>query len=87
MMDDTTLLDEQLQRLRLHYIRSHYQDQANKAAEQHHSHVRYLGQLIEGEATMSWCWHQGPESPSCTCKRSTNTPDRGAAKANSRPWL
>ena len=49
-MDDTRRLDEQLQQLHLHYIRSHYQEQANKAAEQQHPHVRYLAQLIEGEA-------------------------------------
>jgi DNA replication protein DnaC len=50
-MDDTRRLDEQLQQLHLHYIRSHYQEQANKAAEQQHPHVHYLAQLIEGEAT------------------------------------
>jgi DNA replication protein DnaC len=49
-MNDTRRLDEQLQQLHLHYIRSNYQEQANKAAEQQHPHVRYLAQLIEGEA-------------------------------------
>ena len=47
-MDDTRRLDEQLH---LHHIRSHYEEQGNKAAEQQHSHVHYLAQLIEGEAT------------------------------------
>lgn len=50
-MDDTRRLDEQLQQLHLHYIRSHYQEHANKAAEHQHPHVDYLAQLIEGEAT------------------------------------
>jgi DNA replication protein DnaC len=50
-MDETKRLDEQLQQLHLHYIRGHYQEQANKAAEQQHPHVHYLAQLIEGEAT------------------------------------
>jgi hypothetical protein len=49
-MDETKRLDEQLEQLHLHYIRSHYQEQANKAAEQQHPHVHYLAQLIEGEA-------------------------------------
>jgi hypothetical protein len=33
-MNDTRRLDDQLQQLHLHYIRSNYQEQANKAAEQ-----------------------------------------------------
>jgi len=33
-MDDARRLDEQVQRLQLHYIRSHYQEQASEAAGQ-----------------------------------------------------
>jgi DNA replication protein DnaC len=49
---DQTRLDAQLQRLHLHHIQSHYQAVATKAAEQQRSHVDYLAQLIEGEATL-----------------------------------
>ena len=49
--NDHTLLDAQLQRLHLHYIRSHCQPLAHKAAEQQHSHLDYLAKLVEGEAT------------------------------------
>ncbi|MBO0836462.1 MAG: IS21-like element helper ATPase IstB [Actinobacteria bacterium] len=49
--NDHMLLDAQLQRLHLHYIRSHYQPLAHKAAEQQHSHLDYLAKLVEGEAT------------------------------------
>src|ERR1700731_2451418 len=49
---DLTRLDAQLQRLHLHYIQSHYQALATKAAEQQRSHLDYLEQLVEGEATM-----------------------------------
>lgn len=49
---DLTRLDAQLQRLQLHHIQSHYQALATKAAEQHSSHLDYLEQLVEGEATM-----------------------------------
>jgi DNA replication protein DnaC len=49
--NDHAQLDAQLQRLHLHYIRSHYQPLAHKAAEQQHSHLDYLERLIEGEAT------------------------------------
>jgi len=45
-------LDAQLHSLQLHHIRSHYQSFATKAAEQQRSHLDYLAQLIEGEATM-----------------------------------
>jgi DNA replication protein DnaC len=50
--NDTTRLDAQLQQLHLHHIQSHYQGMAAKAAEQQLSHVDYLAQLIEGEATL-----------------------------------
>jgi len=49
---DLTRLDAQLQRLQLPYIHSHYQALATKAAEQQRSHLDYLEQLVEGEATM-----------------------------------
>ena len=49
---DHTRLDTQLQRLHLHHIQSHYQAAATKAAEQQRSHLDYLEQLVEGEATM-----------------------------------
>lgn len=49
---DLTRLDAQLQRLHLHHIQSHYQAFATKAAEQQRSHLDYLAQLVEGEATM-----------------------------------
>jgi len=50
--NDTIRLDAQLQQLHLHYIQGHYQPLANQAAEQQLSHVDYLAQLIEGEATL-----------------------------------
>ena len=49
---DLTRLDAQLQRLQLPYIQSQYQALAAKAAEQQRSHLDYLEQLVEGEATM-----------------------------------
>src|SRR4029077_14581223 len=49
---DVTRLDAQLHGLHLHYIQSHYQALATKAAEQQRSHLDYLEQLVEGEATM-----------------------------------
>ena len=49
---DLMRLDTQLHRLHLHYIQSHYQALATKAAEQQRSHLDYLEQLVEGEATM-----------------------------------
>ena len=49
---ELTRLDAQLQRLQLPYIQSHYQALATKAAEQQRSHLDYLEQLVEGEATM-----------------------------------
>src|SRR5271169_3472739 len=50
--NDLTRLDAQLHRLQLHHIQSHYQVFASQAAEQQRSHLDYLEQLIEGEATM-----------------------------------
>jgi hypothetical protein len=38
--------------LHLHYIQSHYHALATRAAEQQRSHLDYLEQLVEGEATM-----------------------------------
>src|SRR6516162_8777952 len=49
---DLTRLDAQLQRLQLHYIQGHYHALATRAAEQQRSHLDYLEQLVEGEATM-----------------------------------
>src|SRR5215468_10423015 len=49
---DKTQLEAQLQRLHLHYIKSHYQAAATRTAEQQCSYVDYLAQLIDGEATM-----------------------------------
>ena len=49
---DLTRLDGQLHGLHLHYIQSHYQALATKAAEQQRSHLDYLAQLVEGEATI-----------------------------------
>ena len=49
---DLARLDVQLHRLQLHHIQSHYQTLATKAAEQQSSHLDYLAQLVEGEATM-----------------------------------
>ena len=49
---DETRLNAQLHQLYLRYIQEHYQALATKAAEQQCSHVDYLAQLIEGEATM-----------------------------------
>jgi IstB-like ATP binding protein len=48
---DPTRLDVQLRHLQMRYIQSHYQDLATKAAEQQRSHLDYLEQLVEGEAT------------------------------------
>ena len=49
---DLTRLDAQLHGLHLHYIQSHYQALATKAAEQQRSHLDYLEQLVEGEASV-----------------------------------
>jgi DNA replication protein DnaC len=49
---DRTRLDAQLNRLHLSHIQAHYQDLATKAAQQQLSHLEYLAQLIEGEATV-----------------------------------
>ena len=50
--NDTTRLEAQLQQLHLQHIQNHYEALAGKAAEQQLSHVDYLAQLIEGEATL-----------------------------------
>lgn len=52
MTNEETRLEAQLFQLRLHYIKNHYQILAAKAAEQERSHLDYLEQLIEGEATL-----------------------------------
>jgi DNA replication protein DnaC len=48
---DLTRLDAQLNRLHLSHIQGHYQALATKAAQQQLSHLEYLSQLIDGEAT------------------------------------
>ena len=50
--NDLTRLDAQLHRLQLHHIQGHYQVFASQAAEQQRSHLDYLAQLVEGEASM-----------------------------------
>ena len=50
--NDLTRLDAQLHSLQLHHIQSHYQVFASQAAEQQRSHLDYLAQLVEGEASM-----------------------------------
>jgi DNA replication protein DnaC len=50
---DVKRLGTQLHQLYLRYIEKHYQALATKAAaEEQRSHVDYLAQLIEGEATI-----------------------------------
>ena len=49
---DLARLDTQLDRLNLSQVKSHYQDLATKAAQKQISHLEYLAQLIEGEATV-----------------------------------
>jgi DNA replication protein DnaC len=49
---DRNQLDTQLEYLRLIYCRGHYQALAAKAAERQRSHVDYLAQLVEGEASL-----------------------------------
>src|ERR1700694_4359191 len=50
--NDASRLDAQLQQLHLQHIQGHYQALAGQAAEKQLSHVGYLAQLIEGEATL-----------------------------------
>ncbi|MBV8321004.1 MAG: IS21-like element helper ATPase IstB [Hyphomicrobiales bacterium] len=49
---DLARLDAQLHRLHLSHIQDHYQALATKAAQEQLSHLEYLAQLIEGEATV-----------------------------------
>jgi DNA replication protein DnaC len=49
---DLTRLDAQLHRLHLSHIQGHYQALATKAAQKQLSHLEFLAQLIEGEATV-----------------------------------
>lgn len=42
-------LSKQLQRLQLPYIRTHYHELAQTAAEQNFGHIEYLKRLVEGE--------------------------------------
>src|SRR5499425_1288209 len=49
---DIARLDAQLSQLHLTYMQGNYQALASKAAERQRSHVDYLAQLVEGEATL-----------------------------------
>src|SRR5215510_2328202 len=49
---DLARLDMQLDRLHLSHVKGHYQDLAAKAAHKQLSHLAYLAELIEGEATI-----------------------------------
>jgi DNA replication protein DnaC len=49
---DLARLDMQLDRLHLAHVKGHYQDLAAKAAHKQLSHLAYLAELIEGEATI-----------------------------------
>jgi DNA replication protein DnaC len=49
---DLTRLDAQLDRLHLSHILGHYKALATKAAQKQLSHLEFLAQLIEGEATV-----------------------------------
>ena len=49
---DLARLDAQLDCLHLSHIKSLYQDLATKAAQKQLTHLEYLAQLIEGEATV-----------------------------------
>jgi DNA replication protein DnaC len=49
---DLSRLDAQLNSLHLSHIKSHYRDLATKAAQKQISHLEYLAQLIEAEATV-----------------------------------
>lgn len=46
---DQKRLETQLLQMRLGYIHENYGELARKAAEQHHSHVDYLAQVVDGE--------------------------------------
>jgi DNA replication protein DnaC len=49
---DLARLDVQLDCLHLSYVKSHYQDLATAAAQKQLSHLVYLAELIEGEASV-----------------------------------
>jgi DNA replication protein DnaC len=49
---DLARLDRQLDRLYLAHVKGHYQELASKAAHKQLSHLDYLAELIEGEATV-----------------------------------
>jgi DNA replication protein DnaC len=49
---DLARLDTHLNRLHLAHIQGHYQALATKAAQKQLSHLEYLAQLVEGEATL-----------------------------------
>jgi DNA replication protein DnaC len=49
---DLARLDAQLVALHLSHVKCHYQDLATKAAQKQLSHLEFLAQLVEGEATV-----------------------------------
>jgi DNA replication protein DnaC len=49
---DLARLDAQLDALHLPHVKGHYQDLATAAAQKQISHLGYLAELIEGEATL-----------------------------------
>ncbi|MDQ3623936.1 MAG: IS21-like element helper ATPase IstB [Verrucomicrobiota bacterium] len=49
---DLALLDRHLDYLRLPFIKEHCQPLATKAAGESHTHLHYLSQLVEGEASL-----------------------------------
>ena len=49
MKEQDQRLQEQLQLMRLHYLREHYAALAAEAAQKHWTHIDYLARLIDGE--------------------------------------
>jgi DNA replication protein DnaC len=49
MNSQTTLLHQQLDYLRLPFVKAHYAELAQQAAQQPWTHVEYLGRLIDGQ--------------------------------------
>ena len=50
MKEQDQRLQEQLQLMRLHYLREQYLTVATEAAQKHWTHIDYLARLIDGEA-------------------------------------
>jgi len=49
MSSQTTLLHQQLDYLRLPFVKTQYAELAQQAAQQSWTHVEYLGRLIDGQ--------------------------------------